>query len=126
MSGMKIFIVEDEEETRQAFVRILKRRGYDVLEASKGAEAISIIEREKPDIIFLDIQLADNIDGMEVLRQAKQIFPQTEIIMMSAYRVEYAQPARELGAYDFMQKPIVKMELLINFIEEIRKKKNLT
>ena len=126
MSGMKILVVEDEDDTRQAFVRILKRRGHDMLESSKGAEAIGIIEREKPDIVFLDIQLADNIDGIEVLRQAKRILPQTEIIMMSAYKAEYAQPARELGAYDFMQKPIVKMELLIDLIEEIRKKKNLT
>ena len=122
---MKILVVEDEDDTRNALVSVLKRRGYNMLEASKGAEAISIIEKEKPDIVFLDIQLADKIDGMEVLRKSKEISPHTEVIMMSAYQTEYDQQAQELGAYHFLKKPIVKIDLFINLIEEIRKKKNL-
>ena len=122
---MKVLVVEDEDDTRNALVSILRRRGYNMLEASKGAEAISIIEKEKPDIVFLDIQLADNIDGMEVLKQSKAISSQTEVIIMSAYFVEYGQQALQLGAYHFLRKPIVKIELFTQLIEEIRKNKNL-
>ena len=124
---MKILMVEDEEDTRKALVSILKRRGYNnLLEASKGEEAISIIEKEKPDIIFLDIQLADKVDGMQVLRQTKKsVSPESEVVMMSAYQTEYGQQAKELGAYDFFKKPILKFDIFINAIEEIRQKKGL-
>ena len=122
---MKVLVVEDEDGTRNALVSVLKRRGYEMLEAAGGAEAISIIEKEKPDVVFLDIQLADKIDGLEVLKQSKVVSPQTELIMMSAYLMEYGLRSQDLGAYHFLKKPIVKIELFIQLIEEIRKKKNL-
>lgn len=125
MSGLRILIVEDEEDTRNALVNVLKRRGYNILEAAKGADAISIIESQKPGIVFLDIQLADSIDGMAVLKKSKEMAPQTEVIMMSAYQAEYGEQAKQMGAYDFLKKPIVKIDVFTILIEEIRKKNNL-
>lgn len=123
---MRILIVEDEEDTRHAFVNILKKRGHEVLEATKGQEAIEIIEKEKPDVVYLDISLADNVDGMEVLRQVKPKVPETEIIMMSAYYDEHEEASKKLGAYSFCRKPILKMEQFLNPLEEIKKKRNLS
>ena len=126
MSDVKILMVEDEEYVRESFVKLLKCRGYNnILEASKGKDAIGIIEQQKPDIIFLDIQLADDIDGLEVLKQSKIISPETKVIMMSAYRTEYEQRAQKLGADDFLKKPVLKIELLTHAIEEIRRNKGL-
>lgn len=126
MSLIKVMIVEDEEDARSALVRMLGRRGVEgIIETSKGAEAIQLIEKEKPDVAFLDIQLGDSIDGMEVLKQAKVKSPQTEIIMMSAHKEEYEDEAKKLGAFNFIRKPILKIEELANLIEEVRKIKNL-
>ena len=126
MSDVKILMVEDEELVRLSFIQLLKRRGYNnILEASRGIEAIRIIEQHKPDIVLLDIQLADETDGLEVLKQSRIISPETKVVMMSAYQKEYEHQAQELGAYGFLKKPILKIELLTNVIEEIRKNKGL-
>ena len=122
---MRILIVEDEEDTRRAFSSILRKRSYEVLEASTGEGAISIIEKERPDMVYLDISLADNVSGMEVLKQCKPKFPEIEIVMMSAYESEYKAESITLGAYSFIRKPILKIEQFLNPLEEIKKKKGL-
>lgn len=121
---MKVLIVEDEEDTRRALVNMLRKRQHEVLEASQGKEAIAIIERDKPDLVYLDIQLADDVDGMEVLQQAKAQSPDTEFVIMSAYN-EYEGESKKLGAFSFCKKPIYKMENFLNPLEEVKKKKGL-
>jgi len=122
---MKILIVEDEEDTRVAFSNMLKKRGHQVLGTGKGKEAIEIIEKEKPDMVYLDISLADDVDGMQVLKECKPKFPEIEIVMMSAYESEYKAESLRLGAHCFCKKPITKLEDFFNPIEEIKKKKGL-
>lgn len=122
---MRILIVEDEEETRMSFTNMLKKRGHAVLETGKGQEAIEIIEKEKPDMVYLDISLADNVTGMDVLKQCKPKFPEVEMVMMSAYESEYKAESLRLGAYCFCTKPITKLEQFFNPLEEIKKKKGL-
>ena len=100
---MRILIVEDEEGTRQPFANMLKKRGHTVLETGMGQEAIEIIEKERPDMVYLDISLADNVDGMQVLRECKPKFPEIEILMMSAYESEYKEESLKLGAYCFLR-----------------------
>lgn len=104
--SLKIMIVEDETDICELFSDYLEMKGCKkILTASAGKEAIELLEVEKPDIIFLDIQLADNIDGIEVLKKAREISPGTKIIMMSAYQEEYGQKTRELGVSGFLRKP---------------------
>ena len=122
---MRILIVEDEEDTRKAFANMLKKRGHEILETAKGQEAIEIIEKEKPDMVYLDISLADDVTGMEVLKQSKLKFPEVEIVMMSAYESEYKAESLRLGAHCFCTKPITKLEQFFNPLEEIKKKKGL-
>lgn len=107
MRQIKILIVEDEESVRGFMVDYLGMKGYEnIITASTGKEAIEKIEKDKPDIAFLDIQLADNIDGMQVLKESRQISPQTKVIMLSAYQDKYGKEAEELGSYAFLKKPI--------------------
>src|ERR1039458_8183300 len=122
---MRILIVEDEESSRQAFANMLKKRGHVILETGTGKEAIEIIEKEKPDMVYLDISLSDNITGMDVLKQCKPKFPEVEIVMMSAYESEYKAESLRLGAHCFCTKPITKLEQFFNPLEEIKKKKGL-
>lgn len=107
MKEVKILIVEDEVSIRGFMVDYLDMKGYkNILTASTGKEAIEKIEKDKPDIAFLDIQLADNIDGMQVLKESRHISPQTKVIMLSAYQDKYGKEAKELGCYAFLKKPI--------------------
>jgi DNA-binding NtrC family response regulator len=122
MSEVKILIVEDEEFIRETVAQFLNIKGYrNIMQTSKGEDAIAIIQKERPDIVFLDIMLADDTDGMEVLKQVMEFAPLTKIVMMSAYLAEYGAKSKELGAYGFLKKPILRAETFINMIREIEK-----
>ena len=106
MESIKIMIVEDEKDICELFSDYLEMKGCEkVWHVSTGKEAIEKIEQESPDIVFLDIQLADNTNGIEVLRKAREISPDTKVIMMSAYKEEYGMQTHEMGAYGFLRKP---------------------
>lgn len=106
MESMKVMIIEDEIDICDLFADYLEMRGCEkIFKVSTGKDAIAKIEQEKPDIIFLDIQLADNINGLEVLKKTREISPGTKVIMMSAYKEEYGEQTQELGAYGFLKKP---------------------
>ena len=118
MPPIKILVVEDEAFARETIVDYLNIKGYENISiASRGQEALDKISEEKPDFIFLDIQLADKIDGMEVLRQARSLSPLSKCIMMSAYKDEFGPKAEELGAYYFLKKPIRNLDKIIKLIE---------
>ena len=120
MRELKILVVEDEGFVREAIIDYLEIKGYEnILSASKGEEAIAKIEEEKPDWVLLDIQLADEVDGMVVLERAKEISSNTKVVMMSAYRREHEMKAKKLGAHAFIKKPI-GMEQLRDLVKEIQ------
>lgn len=123
MESMKIMIVEDEEDICELFSDYLEMKGCEnILKVGTGKDAIAKIEQEKPDIIFLDIQLADNINGIEVLKKVRDIAPNTKVVIMSAYQEEYDRQIRELGAYDFLRKPF-KAASLAKVLDKILREK---
>lgn len=81
---MKIMVVDDEKNILMLYKSELEDEGYEVVAANSGKEAIEIFEREKPDLITLDIMMPD-MDGIQVLRQLKQKSPNTPVIMLTAY-----------------------------------------
>ena len=119
MPQFKILIADDEEGIREHMVRYMQRHGFEnILTASKGQEAIEIIGREKPDFAFLDISLADNVSGMDVLKQTRELSPNTKCIMTSAYD-EYMDEAKRLGAWRYLKKPFRKeMDEVVNSMLE--------
>lgn len=123
MESMKVMIIEDEIDICDLFADYLEMRGCEkIFKVSTGKDAIARIEQEKPDIIFLDIQLADNVNGLEVLKKTREISPGTKVIMMSAYKEEYGEQTQELGAYGFLKKPF-KADDLSNVFDKIFKEK---
>ena len=117
---MKILVVEDESDLCDLIVNYLQiKKCGEILSTGKGQEAISLIEANKPDVVLLDIQLADNVDGIQVLEKSLKISPSTKIIMMSAYKEEYAEKALEMGATRFLRKP-VQTQQIIRVIDEIK------
>ncbi|MBI4844735.1 MAG: response regulator [Nitrospirae bacterium] len=81
---MKILIVDDDLNIQRLYKEELEEDGYDVVVASTGMAGIEIFEKEKPDIVTLDILMPD-MDGINVLRKMKDINPKIPVIMSTAY-----------------------------------------
>ena len=81
---MKILVVDDDEHIRRLYKEEFEDEGYTVVVASNGEEALELFDKEKPDIVTLDILLPD-IDGIRLLRQMKEKRPKVPIIMSTAY-----------------------------------------
>jgi len=118
MNNNKILIVEDEEDINELLKDYLGMKGYgNVKTTTKGAEALEIIKSDQPDIVFLDIVLDDDVDGMKVLEEGRVISSETKFIMMSAHKEDYHQKAKELGACAFLGKP-VQVSAIKNILKE--------
>src|SRR5581483_3563351 len=107
-----ILIVEDEALPRKNIRRVLTEEGYTVHEAADGEEAIAAIDSIDFDLVLTDIKMP-KADGMAVLKHVREVAPQTFVAMMTAYAsVETAISALQLGAQDYLLKPIVYEDLL--------------
>ncbi len=119
----KILIVDDEPLLRKAFSSILTGAGFTVIETADGREAFSIVEREKPDIVLLDVKMP-GIDGIDVLKEIKNRIFDLPVIMITAHGdVSAAVDAMKIGAYDFLLKPVDFDHLLIVIDRALEKKR---
>jgi DNA-binding response OmpR family regulator len=112
-----LLVVEDEPEINTLVMRIFEKRGYRVLSAIDGQEALTRVEAETPDLIILDLNLP-KLDGWEVCQRLKSD-PSTRgipIIMLTAAHanVDDAGIGLGLGADEYVAKPFVKAVLLHN------------
>lgn len=107
-----ILVVDDEELTLRTISRGLQQEGFEVSTAGSGEDALTFFAAEKPELTLLDVVLP-GVDGVETLRQMKQLAPSSVIIMMSAYQlVDRAVEAMKLGAFDYLIKPFHLSDLL--------------
>ena len=116
-AGFVILNVDDSEGARYAKTRILRRAGFEVLEAGNGADALLRARQDMPDLVLLDVKLPD-MNGFEVCRRIKED-PATESILVlqtSASFVEIADKVRALdgGADNYLVEPIEPEELIAN------------
>jgi DNA-binding response OmpR family regulator len=101
----KILVVDDERTVRLMLETALRAQGYRVQTAASGRAAIDLLEQEEFDLLLLDLQLGDT-DGIEVLRDCKERWPDTEVILLTAHgSVNSAISALRHGAYDYLLKP---------------------
>jgi len=108
-----ILIIDDEPDICQSMSDIFSDEGYNVMTAGDGNEALEKLEKETPDLIFLDIWLPDS-DGLKLLPGLKQEHPQVPVIMISGHgTIETAVQATKLGAFDFIEKPLSLDKLVI-------------
>ncbi len=106
MKKLKILVVADEEDIRTIMGDRLQKYGYEVVTAADGLEALEKVEKEKPDLVLLDIMMP-HLNGLEALGRIKQEHPEMLVIMITAFsNVERATEAiLDLGAYDYIEKP---------------------
>ncbi|HPL41953.1 MAG TPA: sigma-54 dependent transcriptional regulator [Syntrophorhabdaceae bacterium] len=124
MEHANILIVEDEKTQRTLLTDLLKKEGYDSSDAGNGVDALNIFKKKAIDIVLLDFKLPDT-DGLTLLKQFKQINPETEIIMVTAYgSIENAVDALKSGASEYLTKPVDLEDLLFK-IKKIEEKKQL-
>jgi two-component system response regulator HydG len=101
-----ILIVDDERSNLESLERTFAREGWPVRTAASGAEALDVLRRERVAVLVTDLMMP-GMDGEELLRAARAVSPETEVVLMTAYgTVEAAVSAMKLGAYDFITKPL--------------------
>jgi DNA-binding response OmpR family regulator len=101
----QILIVDDEESLRFFIAEGLSRQGWQVVEVDSGEAALAALEEQSFDLILLDLRMV-GIDGLTVMRQVKGRWPETMIIIMTAYAsIDSAIEAVRQGAFDYLQKP---------------------
>lgn len=116
---MKILIIDDEYLARASLKTQLDNLGdYELFEAESAAGALEIMEAEKPDAAFVDIQMPE-MSGIEFMEQARKLSFQSVFVVLSGYNLfEYAQKAIEFGTYKYLLKPISD-ESLASLMQEI-------
>ena len=109
----KILVVDDQRNMRTTLAIMLRGAGYEVEEASDGAQGGDMGARGAYDLVLTDLRMGSH-DGISVLRAVKESQANTEVIVMTAYgTIESAVEAMKLGAYDYIQKPFTEQELLV-------------
>ncbi len=116
----RILLAEDEVALRDFVNRNLRARGFEVLEASNGLEAMAVWEREDPDLLILDIMMP-RMDGLEVCRRVRE-YSSVPIIVLTALDAESDKvTALDLGADDYLSKPFGVEELLARIRAVLRR-----
>lgn len=107
-----VLVVDDEEIVRRSAEKILMAGGYRVLLARNGTAGLEVLAREQVDLALTDLKMPD-MDGLAVLRQVRENWPDTEVVVVTGYgTVQSAVEALKLGAYDYIEKPFTPDQLL--------------
>jgi two-component system, NtrC family, response regulator AtoC len=122
----RLLVADDHDALRRGLVRGLTDAGHEVEEASNGNSAIERLHETNFDVVLSDLKMGGS-DGLDVLRTARALHPETAVILMTAFgSVNTAVEAMKSGAFDYVQKPfeIEEMEVKIEKALEVRRLKH--
>ena len=116
----KILVVDDEVKISELLQRFFEKKGYTVITANSGMDAIEKVQNESPDVMLLDIRMP-GMDGVEVLKCVREFNKKIGIIMVTAVMDEdIAKNTMKLGADEYITKPIdlerLEMNVLVDLI----------
>jgi DNA-binding NtrC family response regulator len=121
-----VLLVEDKDSLRAMLRLALEGQGHDVLEARDEAEARELLAQTRPAVVLTDLKLPSG-DGFGVMRAAKDIDPDLQVIVMTAYAsIQDAVTAMKEGAMDFLAKPMDPDHLLLLVERAIAQRRILT
>jgi two-component system response regulator PilR (NtrC family) len=107
-----ILVADDEAAVRGSLAEVLRDEGYQVTDVGDGAAAVAAIDSQDFDLVISDLQMPGG-DGLEVLRHAREVSPQTLVVLMTAFAtVDTAVEALRSGAQDYIMKPLVFEDIL--------------
>ena len=123
---IKMLIVDDEKITLRNLMHAMKKEGYEITGTNSGANALKHLDEQEFDIVLTDVRM-EKVDGMQILKRCRQLYPDAEVIMMTGYAtLQTAIGAIRQGAYDYISKPFKLDEVrkvIKEAIEKIRLKK---
>ena len=123
MKPIKILYIEDDDSQRISFAKILRKNGYTVAVASSGAKGFEKFNKSHHDVLLCDLNMP-GIDGIQVVKKLKKANPGLICIVTSAHgSIKSALKALELGAYDFITKPLYIEEFNSSLKRALEKKK---
>jgi two-component system response regulator HydG len=107
-----VLVVDDEPSNLTSLEKIFQREGMRVLTAANAKAALELARRHRVHVVLTDLMMP-GANGVELLRALKEISPDTEVVLMTAYgTVETAVQAMREGAYDFVEKPLKRMSIV--------------
>ncbi len=110
----RILIVDDEANLRRMLAAVLSAEGYRAVEAASGADALALVQRQRPDAVLLDLQMPGGPDGLDTLERLHAESPGVPVVMMSGRAgLQDAVRATKLGAYQFLEKPLAPEAVLL-------------
>jgi len=122
MEGIRILLVDDEEDFRTTLASRLKKRKLEVLDVENGYKAVEAVRSKPIDVAVVDVKMA-GLDGLETLKQIKQINPHIEVIMLTGHAsVESGVEGMRLGAFDYLMKPCDINELILKIEDAYQRK----
>lgn len=125
-NNLKVIICDDSMLIRKKFIGLLEKcKCKEILEAVNGQVVVELVKEHRPDLVFLDIVMPDK-DGMEALKEIMEFDSNIKVVMASsAGTKDHLKRSLQLGAYDFIQKP-VSLDAVASIIEKILKEREET
>ncbi len=115
-----ILIIDDDDQLRHSFERLLREEGYLAMGAPSGEAGLEIVEKERPDLVILDMRLP-GMDGFETFKRIHELDPKLPVIIVTAYgTADTAIEATKMGAYDYLLKPFEIPDMLLIIKEAIK------
>ena len=122
MKPGKILLADDEQIARENLEYILKKEGYETVAVESGARALEELEKSDFDLVITDLRMPQ-VDGMQVLERAKELRPDTEVLVVTGYAtVNTAVQAMQKGAYHYLAKPYQNEEVRILIRKALEKR----
>ncbi|CCK80087.1 SLC13 family permease [Desulfobacula toluolica] len=109
---IKVLLVDDEDRFRENLAKQLEHRGYEVLDASNGEDAIKIVRHENPQVVILDQKMPD-MDGIQTLKEIKKLRPEVQVIMHTGHgSIESARVTGKFDVFSYLEKPCALDDLI--------------
>jgi two-component system response regulator PilR (NtrC family) len=123
MPDTRVLVVDDERSMRELLAIMLKQAGHEVTVADGGEAAIQALKSDTFDLVITDLRMR-RVDGLAVLRAAKEHSPQTVVLVVTAFAsTETAVEAMKLGAYDYLTKPFKLDEIKLTIANALERKR---
>ncbi|WP_197027521.1 response regulator [Marinobacterium lacunae] len=124
--GTRILIIDDERAIREMFALYLKSQGYEVETSGDGEEALAMCERDLPALVMCDLRMPGRMDGLDVLARLRVRFEDLPVIVVSGTGdMDDAIKALQLGAWDFLTKPLPDLEVMKHAVERMLERSRL-
>ena len=124
MERFNVLLVDDEGEFLDTLVKRILKRNVNATGVKSGEEALGFLEKNPVDVVVLDVRMP-GMDGIETLRVLKRQHPLTEVIMLTGHAsLEVAIEGMELGAFDYLMKP-VEIDDLLYKLQDANKRRTI-